>query len=372
MNAAEKLSILNTLSKDFRSLQRRVGAIFFIAYTHFMKNSDPISFPDSPGRPLRKRAMHAIRRGHLYLGLFLFPWAVLYGVTSFLFNHPTAFSDSPTTAFEADTLAGTPFEVRTGAREVAEQVLAKLNEKQKPASPYALAGEPRFTREFAFATVKAEGQTVSVLVDVKSGSGTVRSQVVKEKVEPEKPPFAPGRGEMPGGRGGQPRGEGGPRGSGAADAIKLENPIHERIKASVPTILERTGFPTGDVTVTSVPDIQFPILADGRTWTATYNPMTGAIGGTLAEAKSETEISVRRFLLRLHTAHGYPGEPNARWFWAVIVDVMAFVMCFWVVSGLLMWWQLKATRKLGLAILVLSAIAATALGFAMHGAMTGG
>lgn len=329
----------------------------------------------APPRPPRKRAMHAIRRGHLYLGLFLFPWAVLYGVTAFLFNHPTAFSDSPTTAFEAETLAGTPFEMRTSAQDVAEQVLVKLNEKQKPATPYALAGDAKFVREFAFATVKADGQTVSVLVDVKSGSGTVRSQVVKEKVELEKPPFAPGRGEAPGGRGGRggpPRGEGGPRGSAVAEGIKLENPIHERIKASVPTILERTGFPTGEVTVTSVPDVQFPVLADGRTWTATYNPMTGAIGGSPAEAKPDTEISVRRFLLRLHTAHGYPGEPNARWFWAVIVDVMAFVMCFWGVSGLLMWWQLKATRKLGLAILVLSAIAATALGFAMHTAMTGG
>ena len=56
-----------------------------------------------------------------------------------------------------------------------------------------------------------------------------------------------------------------------------------------------------------------------------------------------------------------PGEQNARWFWAVIVDLMAGVMCFWGVSGLLMWWQLKATRKLGTVILVLSAIVATAI-----------
>ena len=41
------------------------------------------------------------------------------------------------------------------------------------------------------------------------------------------------------------------------------------------------------------------------------------------------------------------------------------------VSGLLMWWQLKTTRRVGFLILVLSAVAATAIGFAMHAAMTG-
>ena len=33
-------------------------------------------------------------------------------------------------------------------------------------------------------------------------------------------------------------------------------------------------------------------------------------------------------------AHGYPGEQNARWYWAVVVDAMAFVLCFWGVTGL--------------------------------------
>jgi hypothetical protein len=46
-------------------------------------------------------------------------------------------------------------------------------------------------------------------------------------------------------------------------------------------------------------------------------------------------------------------------------------MCFWGLSGLVMWWQIKATRKVGAVVLVLSAAAATALGVAMHAAMTG-
>jgi hypothetical protein len=81
-------------------------------------------------------------------------------------------------------------------------------------------------------------------------------------------------------------------------------------------------------------------------------------------------MSTRRFLTRLHLAHGYPGEQNARWFWAVVVDAMAFVMVFWGVSGIFMWWQIKATRKFGFLVLVLSVAAATALGLGMHEALT--
>lgn len=144
------------------------------------------------------------------------------------------------------------------------------------------------------------------------------------------------------------------------------------MKAAVPTVLERIGFPNGEATVTSVPDVVFPILADGRRWTATFNPLAGSVSGVADGAKSESELGWRRFLLRLHTTHGYPSETNARWFWAVLVDAMALVMCFWGVSGLVMWWQLKGTRRVGAVVLCLSAVAATALGFAMHAAMANG
>lgn len=337
---------------------------------------DPTSTPTR--RPLRRRVMHVVRRGHLYLGLFLFPWAILYGVTAFLFNHPAAFADQPTVTYGPAATAGTPLESFPVPAVVAEKVVAKLNELQTPLTPYRLAGEARYGRDFAFATVKGDGKTVSVLYDVKHGGGTVRATPpAVEKVEPEKAPFAtgsakagPARGEKGGKSEAKVGMKGGPT-AAAVEGVKLPDPLHDRFKAAVPTILERTGFPGGEVTVTSVPDVVFPIEADGRTWTATYNPMTGSVTGAPAGASPPTELGWRRFVLRLHTAHGYPGEPNARWFWAVVVDVMAFVMCFWGVSGLFMWWQIKATRRIGAVTLGLSAAAATTLGFAMHAALSG-
>lgn len=325
--------------------------------------------PDAPAsaapapyrRPFRKRAMHVVRRAHLYFGLFLFPWAVLYGVTAFLFNHPTAFSDAPTASFGTAALKGTPLEALPSPTEQAERVVAKLNELQKPATPYKLAGEAKYAREFAFATVKAEGQTVNVLFDVKNGGGTVRANPVREKAEPERAPFATGPALE------AKRDQKAPR--PVRDGIRLADPLHERVKAAVPAVLAHTGFPAGEVTVTSVPDITFPVEADGRVWTANYNALTGTVTGAPADAKPESEPSTRRFLTRLHLAHGYPGEANGKWFWALVVDAMALAMCFWGLSGLVMWWQIKAARWPGLLILLASAACATALAVSMWGAL---
>lgn len=316
-------------------------------------------------RPLRKRAMHLARRAHLYFGLFLFPWAVLYGVTAFLFNHPTAFSDAPTVSFGARALKGTPLEALPSPNEQAEQVVRALNEKQKPATPYKLAGEAKYTREFAFATAKGDGFTVNVLFDVKNGGGTVRATPVRAKAEPERAPFATASAAP------EPKREqNAPR--EARDGIRLADPLHERVRAAVPVVLDRTGFAAGEIAVTSVPDITFPIEADGRAWTASYNSLTGTITGAPEGTKPESELSARRFLTRLHLAHGYPGEANGKWFWALVVDAMALALCFWGATGLVMWWQIKATRWPGLLVLVLSAACATALALEMRAALTGG
>ena len=329
--------------------------------------------PKPARQPRGKTAVMWVRRGHLYLGLFLFPWVVLYGVTAFLFNHPRAFEDQPSTAFGKDALAGTPLERLPDPQAIAEEVVAKLNETQHPTTPYALAGAAKFTgKEFAVAQIKADGQSLNVSIDMKSGTGTVRSLPDRERKDPEKAPFAVGRSadgrgsRAPGKRDRPSRGDAGDPSSG----LRLADPLPERVKAAAPTILERTGFPAGEVTVTSVPDVAFPVQAGGRTWAATYNPMTGGVTGRPADEKPEKGLNWRQFLTGLHNAHGYPGEANGKWFWVLAADAMAVTMCFWGLSGLVMWWQVKATRKAGAVVLVLSAAATTALGFAMHAAMT--
>ena len=85
-----------------------------------------------------------------------------------------------------------------------------------------------------------------------------------------------------------------------------------------------------------------------------------------ADAAPTETISTRRFLTRMHLAHGYPSSGGPRWWWAVIVDMMAGIMVFWALTGLVMWWAIKATRRAGFAVLVLSGVAAGLLASGMH------
>ncbi len=315
-------------------------------------------------RPPSKRVLHLVRRGHLVVGLLLFPWAILYGVTAFLFNHPTAFSDQPATHFGREAIVGTPLETLPSLEDQTAAVIAELNRRAGDSQTYCLAdaGSVRYAREFAFATVKAEGQQLSVLYDVAGQSGTIRSKL-DEPAPTTKAPFALGTkaktiaetaSRVP--RTGH-------------DKLQVEQPIHERFKSALPTILARAGFPTGEITITSVPDLAFTMSDTTQTWNVIANAQTGTVNGKLV-GEAKDELSVRRFLLRLHLTHGYPGSFNAKWAWAIIVDAMAFTMIFWGLSGLLMWWQIKATRRLGMILLIVSGVGAFVLAFAMHNLLT--
>src|SRR5215207_8765489 len=158
----------------------------------------------APRRGRAKAFLYVIRRAHLYAGLFLLPWAVVYGVTAFLFNHPTAFSDQPAAGFGRDALAGTPMEAPPPPADVAEQVVAALRARS-PGSTYTLVepAEARYTREFAFAVVRAEGRETNVLVDVTGAGGSVRSRDVAPPRVEDPAPFAVGG---PGGRAKSPGG----------------------------------------------------------------------------------------------------------------------------------------------------------------------
>ncbi|MBX9681016.1 MAG: hypothetical protein K2X38_19845 [Gemmataceae bacterium] len=312
-----------------------------------------------------KRVLHWVRRGHLYFGLFLFPWAVLYGITAFLFNHPGAFAETATYTFGHREVAGTSLESLPTPGEQASAVTARLNEKQTPNPPYETKpSEGKYgARETISGSIRSGTRTFTIFYNVVDGHGGVR-ETTPPQPPGEKAPFATGTAN-PGKGGGKAPGSKTPRASGGGEGIRIDEGIVDRFKAAVPTILERLELPPGDLTVTAAPDVKFPIVADGKTWVATYSTLAHSVSGTSPDL-DRGELPFRRFLLRMHLMHGYPGEVNARWIWAVIVDGMAATMCFWALSGLVMWWQIKSTRRWGLATLLASVVCASIMAFAMH------
>jgi len=59
------------------------------------------------------------------------------------------------------------------------------------------------------------------------------------------------------------------------------------------------------------------------------------------------EFRAGAFLNRLHRRRGYQPPFTADRVMAVIVDVVIVAMVFWGLSGLWMWWEMRATRRWG-------------------------
>ena len=313
-------------------------------------------------RPPVRRLLQFLRRGHLYLGLFLLPWALLYGVTGFLFNHPNAFSDSPVVYFDRHDMVGTELENPPPLSEFVEKLVGMLNDHNVSNEKWTVGKSPiRYSgRDTFVATVNAENRTYFFVFDPNTQSGLIRENTTKRPTETVAPfatsvLFKEERTSAEATRGKQ------------EDLQNLES-IVDRIRRAAPKILQRKGFPTGSATVTSGPDIKFSVIAADGEWNASFNPISKQVSG--AKGEPTVELSWRTFLLRMHLSHRYPSEWNTKWLWALGVDAMALTLCFWGLSGLVMWWQIKATRRAGGIVLFVSLIAAITLGLSMYSVLT--
>jgi hypothetical protein len=337
------------------------------------RDSLPAARATPRGRTPLKAALQFVRRSHLYAGLFMLPWTMVYAVSAVLFNHPQLYQDRIETNFGKDALEGTPMESPPAPADLAEQVIAALRERN-PSASYALI-EPEKARYFvhsAIAKVQADGQDITLLVSMTGEGGYIRLQPIPpSKPAEERAPFAVGGAGNNAMRARPPEGRPAPAPRGG-DAVRFASPMEDRVKAAVPQLLEKHGFPQGKVSVTFVPDLMFLMMADGKLWKVKYHFQTGSVSGASpdADVKAPKEVSAGQYLTRLHLARGYPSEMNLRWWWAVIVDAMAGIMVFWGFSGLLMWWQIKRTRRLGMIVLILSLVVAVWVGIGMHNQMT--
>lgn len=293
-----------------------------------------IHAPPCPPRVRRPRwraasAMKLVRRLHLYSGLALVPFVALYGVTAFLFNHPGA---------------GSEVELRTVSRaeleEHGRQVLMPLP-LELAQLVHAQAAEPGWAldpqRELRYRGRLALG---------------ARAGEVEHSLALEDPRGAATWSRRP--RPAVP----------AAEKRTLELPTVRAALASLEvaarSLWSSEGAALSDLRVRSSPSLEFGLLVDGEARRASYDLAKGEL--SVHAAGEERPRSVRSFLLRLHTAHGYPAEPGARSAWAFVVDLLAAALALWAVTGVLMWWQMRLLRRAGLFSLAVGFVAALVLG----------
>ncbi|WP_241759355.1 PepSY domain-containing protein [Pyxidicoccus parkwayensis] len=268
--------------------------------------------------------MKLIRRTHMYLGLLLFPWLLVFGISGVLFNHPNVGEDVAERALSSEQLRTlTGFEPVEPAA-VARAVIAKLN-AEADGSGYQLDDgfESRYSG-FTVLTAPGEGVNHILILDLKDGTGSLATRGTSSPQQSVVAPFAGATVPLP-------------EHSMAAVEAKMAGLLPKlNVEAKTPP----RSSPRG------VPELRFRMMdAQQRLWNVTYHLGTGKVDGRIADAPRV--FSVNELLTKLHVLHHYPLDFGFVWLWALFADLTGLMIVFWAVSGLVMWWQMKPTRVLG-------------------------
>ncbi|ACY14571.1 PepSY domain-containing protein [Haliangium ochraceum] len=299
------------------------------------------SVPVSESKPRRRRRygviMKYVRRVHMYLGLLLFPWVLLYGASGMLYNHPEIGRDLERRALASDELAAASSFTPWQADEVAARVIETLN--ADAAAPYQLdSGSGAFTGYPLLAAPSRSGGRHVLIVNLEDGDALLTEHAAPAKADPA--PFA-----------------------GAA--VELSDysmaALEQHLQGSLSTLgvdaaTELRAHPS------IAPSLRFRMDdAEGQRWNVTYDLRSGEIDGRRADAPGQ--LAFVELLEKLHTTHHYPVHGGITWLWALLADITGITLVLWALTGLVMWWQMKPTRVLGtLAIAVAVLLAALIMG----------
>ncbi|MGI9472887.1 MAG: PepSY domain-containing protein [Rubripirellula sp.] len=296
-----------------------------------------------PNSSVRRRSISArvkilIRRAHLFAGLFLLPWVFLYGVTGGMFNHQGLFPEIESQHVPADALTDSSLGEFPAPDVLAQHVVDAL-EAASAETRITLAKDHRaeFTNPIQF-EIRASGDRYVIQIDpITKDADVVKHPAKQETLEPLLRDI---------------------------HNLNLAPDPQQIAQSSVTDILAVQGIESnGNPRPFGWTKLNFLALVDDQPARITYVLKDGHVDVT--RHTGEDGMSLRQFMLRLHTSHGQSPHWNGRSYWSLFVDAMAIAMVCWGLTGLFMWWQLKRMRLAGGIVLLASLATATYLYLSM-------
>ena len=231
----------------------------------------------------KSKTLKLVRRLHLYAGLLLMPWVLLFGVSGLLFNHPNwASSRDIIHHADAEAVQATTGFVALDGEQLARQIAARLNDGYGGRFSVAEDAISRLTGRFSV-RIPGAGALHTVRINLADGSALIETAAEAPELEP--PPFA-----------GQP--------------VHIDAPNFAAIGDKSVELLAAAGLEaTGPARIRArpAPVLQFELWdEDGRGWHATYDLIKGTLDGRRADAG--TGFSFREAVTRLHQLKMYPDQ----------------------------------------------------------------
>jgi hypothetical protein len=269
-----------------------------------------------------------VRRIHLYTGLFLLPWVLLYGITGAMFNHQGLFPEATIHDISSDEPGNTRLADLPSPEQLARQVVEAL-QAESPEDTIKLSENhgAEFNNSIIL-EVSASDRLHTVSIDPIDRSARVAELPEKEQLQPLLDDI---------------------------HNVKLADDPYQMAREAVPEIMSAAGIES------SQPPkprgwckLNFLASVNGEPARVTYVLRDGHVDVTKFDGNDG--MTPRHFFLRLHTSHGQPPHWNGRMIWSVILDAMAIAMVTWALTGLFMWWQLKRARLIGSVVIAASVI----------------
>lgn len=258
----------------------------------------------------------------MFAGLMLLPWLFVFGLSGVLFNHPNVGEEVHGRALTEAELGSrlSRWEPTGIARELVEQ----LNARSDRAPHYVLdATRPAELTGFtALAAPARDGQHL-LLLDMEEPAGLLITRKARPLRDEER--FERTNIVLP-----------------SHSTKEIERRLAGLLKArGIAALTELRAHPK------IAPELRFRVRDDdGKSWNVSYDLGSGALSGRSTDAWPD--IGFAQLLTQLHTTHHFPMRVGALWFWALFQDLLGIAMVVWALSGLLMWWQMKPTRRYGL------------------------
>lgn len=293
----------------------------------------------APARKAKGRVMKIIRRTHLYTGLLLLPWVLFFGISGFLFNHEDLLRSQPSetvTHFSQAQLQQNLGFAQVDATAIAGQIIDKLNASAgQEGSLFTLTSEANLQGVLTY-NATSPGQRHTLTLDLNRGQAWIATAPAREddgEAQRTSPPFAGQR-------------------------VKLPELPMDGLAGKIDSLASGSGVEADGRWASrsrTGPEIRFSMDDEaGRRWHVTYDVARSTLAGRAAD--EPPALTFAQTVAKLHKLHHYPAELGPRFIWMIAADATALTMIFWGLSGLIMWWQLKPTRTIGIAALSVCAV----------------
>lgn len=261
------------------------------------------------------------------------PWVIFFGLSGMFMNHP-GLGPLEILGSRDGKFSKALGYTAVDPNHLADQIVALINVDRSQPFQRVAANDAAFDGAMSFQGELADGGTGMVTIRPQDGSAVIRK--FPNAPQSEQPSFV----------------------KSDLSSISVFSP--ETLQMIAAKFLSEEGEQvTGPLTPSPKggAELRFRITSpeNRETWNVAMNLQNGSLAAQEVGAGSPGLYTA---LTRLHKIHNYPEQMSARWIWTLVADATGLTMVFWGLSGVVMWWQMKPTRLIGIGSLCLAGLVA--------------